>query len=499
MVITAMMTELFHVTRQGGGILLAGMRDMISTASGQQQPLLNLPKDPRTAYARLRLNPVTETYVCCPKCLTLTLYCPSTENPVTKQNPHPLIPVCQERMTDQSDICGEKLWKREIIHNKVHFTPKLTYVRQILKEWLGRLLSRPGIEDILDSYPQEASKRGSGGEMDDIWSSPVIQNLQGPDGEPFLKGPKGEGRYLFSLATDGFNPFYNKTAKQVVTCTGFFAVLLNFPPHLRYLFENMCLLGVGPGPSGPSYREYNSFLRLIVQEFLELWKGVFYIRTHNYRSGRHTKAMVVPLVSDALAARLAAGFTAITSTAFCMECEIDMAHIEQFWRIWAHRDHDEHMKNALAWKAAPTLAAQESIAQKTGVRYSALLELPYWKAVCFVLTEPMHVLDLNLISHHCRELFQIDLEQNGGDGSEARVARPPRPTAERIKQVLQVFQQHRNNPNLLNQVLKNPWVNFNTLWHICNDHNLRISGQRKDWFVLRIETWVCFLLLAIGF
>jgi hypothetical protein len=209
--------------------------------------------------------------------------------------------------------------------------------------------------------------------------------------------------------------------------------------------------------------------------------------------------MVVPLVSDALAARLAAGFTAITSTAFCMECEIDMAHIEQFWRIWAHRDHDEHMKNALAWKAAPTLAAQESIAQKTGVRYSALLELPYWKAVCFVLTEPMHVLDLNLISHHCRELFQIDLEQNGGDGSEARVARPPRPTAERIKQVLQVFQQHRNNPNLLNQVLKNPWVNFNTLWHICNDHNLRISGQRKDWFVLRIETWVCFLLLAIGF
>jgi hypothetical protein len=111
----------------------------------------------------------------------------------------------------------------------------------------------------------------------------------------------------------------------------------------------------------------------------------------------------------------------------------------------------------------------------------------------------MHVLDLNLISHHCRELFQIDLEQNGGDGSEARVARPPRPTAERIKQVLQVFQQHRNNPNLLNQVLKNPWVNFNTLWHICNDHNLRISGQRKDWFVLRIETWVCFLLLAIGF
>ncbi|KAK6997497.1 hypothetical protein R3P38DRAFT_2453289, partial [Favolaschia claudopus] len=280
-----------------------------------------------------------------------------------------------------------------------------------------------------------------------------------------------------------------KTAKQNVTCTGFFAVLLNFPPHLRYLIENMCLLGVGPGPFGPTYGRYNPFLQLMVEEFLEFWKGVFYTRTFNYPSGRHTKAMLVPLVSDSLAARLAAGFTSVTSNFFCLGCQIDMGHIEQFF-VWEPRNHETHLEHALAWKTAKTIRDQEYLATKTGVRYSALLELPYWKAVRYVLTEPMHVLDLDLISHHCRELFRIDLEVNGGDGSEHRVARPRRPSDERIKQVLDAFRTHRHSQTFLKDVLKNPWVNFETLWHICNDNDLRISGQRRDWFVLRIQDWV---------
>lgn len=494
MVITAMMTELFHVPRQGGTILLAGMRDMLCTAPGQEQHVQNLPKDPRTAYARLHLEPVTRTYICCPKCWALTSYCSSTDNPVTKQNPDPPIPLCQEKLTSGSNICGERLWKRATVHNKVHLTPRLTFVCQVLKEWLGRLLSRPGIEDILDSYPQEARKKGPGEDMADIWSSPTIQGLEGPDGKLFLDGPNGEGRYLFSFSVDGFNPFHNKTAKQVVTCTGFFAVLLNFPPHLRHLFQNMCLLGVGPGPNGPTYSRYNPFLKVFVEQLLEFWKGVFYTQTHKYPSGRHTKAMLVPLVSDGAAARSAAGFTSSTSNFFCIECEIDMANIEQFHKSWPLRDHEKHMEHALAWKAATTLAEQNQIAQRTGVRFSALLELPYWKVVRYVLTEPMHVLDLNLISHHCRELFQIDLENDGGDGSEHRVVQPSRPTSERIKQVLNVFKQYRNSPNLVEMVSKNPWVNFETLWHICNDHNLRISGRRKDWFILRIEKWVGYCL-----
>jgi hypothetical protein len=498
MVVTAMMTELFYVPRQGGSILLAGMQDLLRTTTGQEQQAHSLPKDPRTVYARLRLDPVTESYICCPTCWALEPYHPETDNPVTNAMPHPPIPLCQERFTRDAEICGAELWKKEIIHGKTFLTPHLTYVRQVLKGWLGRLLARPGIEDILDSYPKEASQKGTDGGMDDIWSSPAIQDLKGPDGKLFMDGPNGEGRYLFGFAVDGFNPFHNKEAKQVVSSTGFFAILLNFPLHLRHLFENMCLLGVGPGPNSPTvdHGRLNPFLSLIVKDFLEFWNpGVFFTRTHKHRSGRKTKAMLIPLISDMLAARQAAGFTSATSTHFCVGCGIHMSHIEQFDKPnWPLRDHNTHMQHAYAWKNAATPNDQIKIASKTGVRYSPLLELPYWKAIRYVLTEPMHVLDLRLIDHHCRELFEIDLDRPGGDGSENRVPRPPRPSNERIQQVLTLFKRYRNNPDLLNQVLKSEWVNLDTLWHICNDHNLRIAGKRRDWFILRIEKWVSLVL-----
>lgn len=493
MVVTAMLTELFNVPRHGGSVLLAGLRDMLGTL-GQQKHIQNVPKDPRTIFRQLRLDPVTETYLCCPTCWALTPYCAATDNPVTKNNPNPDIPVCQDRLTRESDICGKELWKKENIRNQVHCTPHLTYVHQLLKNWLGRLLSRPGIEDILDSYPITASQRGDDDVMTDIWSSPAIKDLKGPDGKPFLEGPKGEGRYLLSFAVDGFNPFHNKEAKQVVTSTGFWAILLNFPPPLRHLFENMCLLGNAPSPNSPTVGRLNPFVDLMVREFLEFWDpGVFFTRTHKYRSGRQSKAMIIPLSADMLAARSVAGFTSHTSTHFCVGCHIDMAHIEEFDHTkWPHRSHTEHLEHAYAWKNAATVTEQEKLAEKNGVRFTPLLKLPYWQAVRYVLVEAMHALDLRMIDNHCRDLFRIDLSVDGGDGSEERVPRPPRPSRERMRLVLESFQEHRNSPNLLAQILKSKAANYPTLWHICNDHNLRISNLkfRRDWFVLRIKKWV---------
>ncbi|KAJ7717322.1 hypothetical protein B0H16DRAFT_1221782, partial [Mycena metata] len=96
--------------------------------------------------------------------------------------------------------------------------------------------------------------------MNDIWSSRTIQKLKGPDKKPFLQRPTGEARFLFGLAVDGYNPFHNKTAKQVVTSTGFWIILYNLPPHLRYLLENMCYIGSAPGPTGPTIGRLNSFI-----------------------------------------------------------------------------------------------------------------------------------------------------------------------------------------------------------------------------------------------
>ncbi|KAK6988004.1 hypothetical protein R3P38DRAFT_2372241, partial [Favolaschia claudopus] len=226
LIVTAMMTQLYHVPRIGGTVLLAGFRDFIRTLP--ESLSYELPKDPRTVIKQLRLDPVTESYVCCPKCWALS----PIVNPITSSHPDPEIPLCQDHLPGD-EVCGAELWKKEKLRDRIHCKPKLIYVHQLVKHWLGKLLSRPGIEDILDSYPLKASG-GEEGHMADIWSSPAIRALKGPDGKSFLDAPIGEGRYLFSIAVDGFNPFHNKEAKQVVTSTGFFLVLMNFPPHMRY-------------------------------------------------------------------------------------------------------------------------------------------------------------------------------------------------------------------------------------------------------------------------
>ncbi|KAJ7101592.1 hypothetical protein C8R43DRAFT_243868 [Mycena crocata] len=254
----------------------------------------------------------------------------------------------------------------------------------------------------------------------------------------------------------------------------------------------MCLLGTVPGPNKPSLGRLNPFLDLIVRDFLEFWSpGVFFTRTHKYRSGRQTKAMLIPLSSDMLAARETAGFSSSTSTYFCICCHIDMGHIEEFDHTkWPHRDHQQHLQHAYAWKNALTEKEQERLAKVNGVRFSSLVTLPYWIAVRYVLVEPMHALDLDVIAHHCRDLFRIDMDADGGDGSEHRVARPSRPSREHLGLVLKLFQKHRRASDLVKRLLKDDFVTFSALWHICNDRNLRICGNRRDWFILRIKVWM---------
>ncbi|EIW59183.1 uncharacterized protein TRAVEDRAFT_103431, partial [Trametes versicolor FP-101664 SS1] len=111
-------------------------------------------------------------------------------------------------------------------------------------DWLARLLARPGMEDAMD----DATVRAQGPPkliMKDVWDAPVFRKLM-RDGVPFVNAPPHEGRYIFGLSIDGFNPFHSKEAKQNVTVTGIYMVCLNLPPHLRYLPENVYLVGVIP-------------------------------------------------------------------------------------------------------------------------------------------------------------------------------------------------------------------------------------------------------------
>ncbi|KAJ7031792.1 hypothetical protein C8F04DRAFT_881254, partial [Mycena alexandri] len=259
------------------------------------------------------------------------------------------------------------------------------------------------------------------------------------------------------------------------------------------------LVGTGPGPSGPTVGRLNPFLRLIVRDLGEFFTGVYFTRTNKYPEGRHTKAMLILLIADMIAARETAGFSSSTSKYFCISCHLDYSHIEDFNpAVWPQRSDADHLKHAHAWKNASTVAEQGRIADTTGVRYSALLELPYWRPSSSTPTEPMHA-DSNIESNHVRDLFVIDLSVDGGDGSEPRVERPTRPTNHWMLLLLTKFWTYRQEPDILPILLKEELATFEALWHICNDRHLRIAGNpnRRDWFILRIQNWVSLFHLIL--
>ncbi|KAI0348809.1 hypothetical protein OH77DRAFT_1367983, partial [Trametes cingulata] len=48
---------------------------------------------------------------------------------------------------------------------------------------------------------------------------------------------------------------------------------------------------------------------------------------------------------------------------------------------------------------------REHLFKSTGVRYSTLLQLPYWGPSRWVVIEAMHNLLLGLFQRHCRHIF----------------------------------------------------------------------------------------------
>ncbi|KAI0363206.1 hypothetical protein BV20DRAFT_958767, partial [Pilatotrama ljubarskyi] len=139
-------------------------------------------------------------------------------------------------------------WTRMQIHKEREWERQKQMTRQAehmdLREWLARLLARPGMEDVMDDMLRRASG-DCPSVMHDTWDAPIFRLLE-LDGKRFVDAPLGEGRYIFGLSVDGFNPFQSKQAKQQVTVTAIYMYCFNLPPELRYLPENVYLVGVIP-------------------------------------------------------------------------------------------------------------------------------------------------------------------------------------------------------------------------------------------------------------
>jgi hypothetical protein len=100
-------------------------------------------------------------------------------------------------------------------------------------------------------------------------------------------------------------------------------------------------------------------------------------------------------------------------------------------QTWTRRNIARWRLDALEFKNAPSKASRARVFQRTGVRWSELLELDYWDPTKSVVVDAMHNLFLNLVKHHCREILQIDLLGDMKDEESVPVATPKEMAAAR--------------------------------------------------------------------
>lgn len=383
--------------------------------TGNAEPQLRLPRDPRTVLEAIKLKPDTQRFVCCPKCFAL--YPPDTKFTVR----------CSFKDTPSSKPCDEPLAQSRRIGATTSSVFVREYFHQHLKTWLGKLLCRCGMEEILD---RDVFGEGLGGSRTDIFSGNALRQFLGRDGSRFLPSRNSEGRYIFGLSVDAFNPFLNKQAGKKASVTAIYMVLLNLPPSSRYKVENMYLAGVIPGPREPSLTQINHLLRPLINELLEFWDpGVWYVSTPRSVSGKLVKAALVPLICDLKAARQVMGHGSHSAKKFCSICSLP----------WQQRNDlnassrtplsaERFRQRALEWKEARSQSEREKLFKKHGIRWSILLELPYWDPPRFTIIDSMHTILLGHLHRHCTIIWGLNPMRAGGD-RDHKMGKPPGPQA----------------------------------------------------------------------
>lgn len=320
--------------------------------------LSSIVHDAREALEDLDLRPSVREFLCCPRCYACYIKedCPE---------------ICQSKATLKGEPCGKRLLSMSSSgRNRYRGAAAKRYLHHDMKEWLGRMLVRPNMEKYLDRDVYDTGALD--GEMRDIWDGDVLKNFRAPDGQLFVQPRhRSEGRYVFSLNMDGFNPLGRRNAGKSISTTAIYMACLNLPPHLRYRPENVFLVGLIPGPSHPVLTQINHFLRILVDELLVFWsRGVYYSRTPAYPSGRLIRCALVPVICDLPAARQMMGFASHSATNFCNFCRLPLQQINNVDpSTWppGYKGRAEYLGHATAWRDAE--AAQRcSLFDRTGIR-----------------------------------------------------------------------------------------------------------------------------------
>lgn len=295
-------------------------------------------------------------------------------------------------------------------------SPYKEYYYQKLEDSLHRLVQRPGFEEKCEEWRQrkqpDNSKLMAGVEDGNIW-----KDFNGGVYD-FLTHLRSYG---LMLNLDFFQPYDHVN----YSVGAIYIVVLNLPIEERFKKENVILVGLIPNFEHEPAT--NPFLKPLVDELLNGWIEGFNMTCHSSPDVPLTfKVALMCCGCDIPASRKVCGFVHHNATLGCNKCykkfnKVDTRTDYSGFDVasWQMRDAAKHRRDvARITRLSKTKDQQKKLESQLGVRYSVLLELPYFDPIRMVVIDPMHNLFLGTGKHqlkvwkdHTHDLLPVHFER----------------------------------------------------------------------------------------
>ena len=331
-----------------------------------------------------------DKYVVCVKCFSLYKHkdCTFTFEGRVESKECWHVPFPSHKQKHMRGKCGQPLLKEvRTINGGVKLIPFKTYCYYPIERSLKSMVAREG---FLEKCKEWQTRTCEENVYRDVYDGEVWKTFASNTG--FLNQPNSLG---LMLNLDWFQPF-----KHVSYSVGaIYAVILNLPRSERFRKENTLLIGLIPhmGHEPPT----NTFLKPLVHELKEAWSRGFKLP-----NGDNLKAALLCVGCDIPASRKLCGFLGHAATKGCNHCgksfpgSVGEKLYGGFDReSWPTRSKQEHMQQCEEIERATTKTEKELLERAYGVRYSVLLELPYFDPFSMTVIDPMHNLFLGTAKH----------------------------------------------------------------------------------------------------
>ena len=302
--------------------------------------------------------------------------------------------------------CGSQLSKEVTLKNGTkRFSPIKVYCYNSIKESLNLLLLRPHFFQVCQDWKTREVPSNT---LCDIYDGQVWKTMFSSQSHALDEGRLDLG---IMINCDWFQPYKRRSNISIGVL---YAVIANLPWTMRFLPENVLILGILPALSKePS--SLNTFLQPLITELLLLQNGMEMTTSETKKV--IVSAKIICTASDIPATRKLGGFLSHAATVGCSKCMKSFPTIlvnnarkrnySGFQRdTWPKRTNDTHRSNVQKITSASTKAKRQLLEKQYGCRYTALLDLPYFDPIVNHIVDPMH----NLFLGTAKKMFKLWIE-----------------------------------------------------------------------------------------